>query len=581
MKIPFVVAEEPLPKEIPIVPQGGLEAPYVAGMGFGQHLEQTAILAGTQARKIQDRIISADRVIKVDTYINKFDKDFQKFVQDYTVDPNTEKDKLGEASAAWAENWQKEALSSIPTDDPLLEPHLKHALNGKITQAFLQAQAAGFKAKLGQLDANYQEQIIEAANRGNLEKMESIAGSAVAGGVWTPERKVKELEKAREIGDKAIVTQLLRSESTEMVQEAIDQLREPGKFTGLNPLEKQLLIGHAKTELRRLENEAKRERKESAATDTYNDIKSLYGTDYDAALTALEKPEYSELLQKKHGVDLTGISAVRHSLQTEKAIRDEKVKRVHDKTAADNFVNLDSLMADSTKGIETIRKQVKDNILDWKVGEHFKNGILNPPDIKSDPAEYISILHDLAMERDKGEITDRILASKKLSANDKKALGNELYREENRETKDWIGTSRKFLESQIIPKFGIMEKIVRTPKEEAAFYNAVKALDEKLEAAKKSGKPIEGRDILTAAEAISPLYKRPIADAIVERSREMGIAGEQIKTKMEREKVIKDKGKKYKTQEDVSKAYQEGKLTWDDAGDILESKFGVKRAAND
>jgi len=163
----------------------------------------------------------------------------------------------------------------------------------------------------------------------------------------------------------------------------------------------------------------------------FNDIKSTYGDNYELALNALAEPKYSEALQKKYeGLDIHGIASIRAGLHNEKNIRDEKIKKTQDNTAADNFVNLDNLISDSVKGVAQINQQVKDKLLDWKTGEHFKNTILNPPAMKDDPGEYFTMLHKMVQmdlsDADRYELLGDILSSTKLSLETKKTLGKDV-----------------------------------------------------------------------------------------------------------------------------------------------------------
>lgn len=569
MKIPIVTAQTDIPSTIPGTASAGME--YEALGNLGGQFQKLALQISDEEGKIRAKFKEANNLLtlnaKVSDILNFTQKVDKELDETPGIDPmDRQKVYLERANAQ-----RDELLKDIPDD--LLRKRAELELNKNILVSGLKQGEKGRKKADEQVEATTEAQMLEFANKGEFGKVRTLADYLVNKGLRTPKWANELVDKYTEIGEKALIHTKYASDDLETLRGLKTEIDAASK---MSLLEKAIYKGEVQNKITRLEEKQKREEKEAAATNVYNDLKATYGEDYDLALKALSNPDYSEILQKKYKIDLAGLGAVRTAIHNEKVVKESETKAAHEKTAAENFVNIDAMAKDSVKGLATINQQVKDNLLDWKVGEHFKNVILNPPEVKSDPGEYLSILKDLAMDRDKDEITGRILSSTKLSLTDKKALGQELYRTQAGENKDWISRARQFLESQIIPKFGMLEKIARTPKEEAAYYNAIKALDEKLEAAKKSGKPIEGQDILTLAQSIVPIYQRPIADAIVERAREQERAAENIKTKMDRERVIKDKAKKYKTDKEVSEDYNSGKLSYEDADAILKFKFGAK-----
>lgn len=569
MKIPIITAQTNIPSSIPGTASAGME--YEALGNFGGELQRLAVKISSEQAEVRKKFDEANNLLTLNSKVNDVLNYTQQLDKQLDEDPNV---NPLDRQAVYLDRVNKkkaELLSDIP--DELLRKRAELELSKNIMVAGLQQGAKGRKKEDERVEATTEAQMLEFANKGKFDKVKELADFLVNKGLRNQSWANEKVDKYTEIGQKALIHTKFESENIDDLKSLKKEIDGASK---LSLLEKSIFKGEVQNKITRLEEKNKREEKEAAATNIFNDLKTTFGNDYGLALDALSNPEYSEILQKKYKGDLDAISKVRASLHNEKAIEDAKIIKTHEKTAADNFVNMDDLASDQTRGLSTIRAQVANNQLDWKVGEHFKNAIINPPEQKSDPAEYLSVLNDLAMDKDKGEISGRILASKKLSLSDKKALGQELYREQSAENKEWTRQAREHLKGMINPQFGLLEKVARTTKESERVVEAIKALDQKVEDAKRSGKPIQGREILATAQELVPAYRIPLAEAIADRARSLEKTGEEIKTKMDREKVIKDKAKKYKTDKEVTADYEANKITYEDASAILKYKFGAQ-----
>lgn len=566
MKIPIITATEQLPTSIPVTVRPEFAGMVPRALGeVGQEIQGLAFHVAKEDSNLRARLKEADDILKINDAVNEFSLWHQKTSQDMN-EQNIPPLKRQEVYATAAIAKRNELLNSFPKEDTFTYTRVQLALDKNVATTQLTEGQIGYKKEIEHLDAGFTQQALDAAYRGDFKKVNEIGNTAIAKGVWDENKRNKIVNDTIEIGEKSTIARMLGSENIAILK-ALKTKAEAGEYTKLNPLEKSTIIVQADKEIARLEDKEKREEDKKAVDVAYAKLK-VFGENYESMFKMLRNPEWVAANNLGEGRK----SALETMLHNEMNLKELEQKRIYEDTARELFPNLGTTKPETIDALVTTKK------LTWQVGEHFKNAIINPPDIKTDPAEYVSILKDLAMERDKKEITQRILSSNKLSREDKKGLGNELYRDEARENKDWITRSRSFLESQIIPKFGIMEKIVRTPREEAAYYNAIKALDEKLEVAKKSGKPVEGRAILDLAAEIVPVYQRPIADAIIERQREMVATGGKIRAGFEKEKELKKTAGKYKTAEEVQNDYHAGKLSYEDAAAILAMKFGVSNA---
>jgi len=564
MRIPIIRAGAEIPSRIPVTVR-----PEAAGMveealgAASQDVQHLLVQISNQDAEIRKRYQEADSLLTINA--KKGDLAFYNQEIDKTLDEDTTSDPLNRLSTfmALSNKKKQELLKDIP--DNLLRKRAELELNRNILLAGLDQGKKGREKKEGQVTADAEAQILEAANKGDVEGAKKITKKLVDLGIKNETWKNTQDNKVEETAEKSNIALRLGSQDAEIINSLITDL-DKGKYKTINPLERANYKVAAEKTVTVLEEKAKKESDEVAEDDAYEKLKREWHNNYEGMYRLLADPGWI----KENNLNMQRKGNLENRLKAEQSLKEQGTTRIHDETAKDFFVRIDSLK------MEEIKQAVGEDRIDLARADAFRNKVLNPPDVKTDPAEYISILKDIDERKERDATTKRILASTKLSTEDKKALGRSVYKEEDRVNDDWLKQARSFLESQIIPKRGILEKIVRTPKEELDYYNAIKALDQRLEEAKKSGKPIEGRDIFDLATQIAPVYQKSLAERMIEMQRGMVKAGEEIKTATEKEKELKKKATKFKTIEEVKNS----NLTWEDKADILELKFGVPRAAN-
>lgn len=316
---------------------------------------------------------------------------------------------------------------------------------------------------------------------------------------------------------------------------------------------------------------------ENATVDNaYAVLKDKYGPVTVEGVT-VRQPDFEAMLEKARDPafqkeqNLTGTRA--HKLQIlltgEKATLEYNKNKIYEKTSIDFFARF----GQGKLSIKDVNQAVVQGTLDWKTGEHWRNTILNPPDTKTDPATYLSILKTIEQgTKDKSQVQLDILKSGNLSREDKKSLGGRLYKEEDKENDIWMKKGEKYLEDMIIPKRGMEAQFRTTFKEEKDNYDALQTFHTTIDKAKASGKPLTGQDILNKAKEIAPTYMKSLPERMTEYAEEMKKVGSEMKNITE----IKKKAEKYKTKEDVIADYNNNKITYDESASILRVKFGVK-----
>ena len=563
MKIPVITATEEAPRSIPVTVR-----PEYAGMveealgGASRNLQNLLIQVSNEDRKIRERFEEADNLITLNSKVSEFADFNQKVDQELDTSDINPMDRQT-VFMARANVKKQELIATIPNE--LLRKRAELALDKNIMMAGLAQGDKGRQKKNEQIDATLQQQMLEKANRGDFEGVKKDAQELVRLGIRTQDWANKQVNTFTEIGEKSIIARMLGSENIVMLK-VLKTKVEAGEYTKLSPLEKSTIIVQADKEIVRLEEKAKKENDQKAVDVAYAKLK-VFGENYESMFKMLRSPEWVAENNLGEGRK----SELERMLHNEQNLKEQETKRIYEDTARDLFPKL------GTTKPEEIDVLVKGKQLSWQVGEHFKNAIINPPEVKTDPTEYLSVLDDIRLDKDKEETTRRILASNKLSREHKIKLGGEVYKPIG----DWLQEARKFLDSQLITKYGLLEGITRSAKDEAAYFKAINDLDRRLEEARKSGDPIEGRKILELAEReVLPIHQIPQAEKIIEKQREAAILGREIREKSEREKELKKKTEKYKTTEDVKRDYLEGKISRDEAAYILELKFGVKRATN-
>jgi len=329
------------------------------------------------------------------------------------------------------------------------------------------------------------------------------------------------------------------------------------------------LMDHARV----LRNELEREESKARVNAAYTESRRLWPDNYDAALKMVADPSY----QKKMGLTAQEAHSVQTMLNTERAAQENRRQALYDRTAFSLYdrtiFNPDKSQEDK---IAEIDRAVANRALHWRMGEHFRSAITNPPDVKSDPGVYNSILKDIREGiLHKDLINERILASERLSTEDKMELGRRLYTRAGTVADEWMKKAESLIEGQIIPRRGPFATITRTPQEEIDYYTALRAFHAELRRRAEAGQPVDGPELTVVAEEIAAKYAKPLVDRMVETFMALPEIGEKVGVRM---KVL-EKAKKLRieTVEDVTNQLERGKLTEEEAELILRYKFKMKR----
>jgi len=399
------------------------------------------------------------------------------------------------------------------------------------------------------------------ARQGNLEAGLQLMEEATVGGLYAANAAERVKQAFR---DAVNISKVRAGINVDPSEENVNRLLKEFSI----PPEKEVFF---RERAERLRDSRRREEEREEINTVYAKLRADWGDNYEAALKTLADPKY----QKNVGITGNQAHDIGILLKSEWAIQEARNKKVYEDTSLRlyNDVIFNEELSQKQK-ITQIDEAVRDKMLNWQLGEHFRTAVANPPSVVTDPAEYNSILRDITMGADKDLLNARILASRKLSNEDKMELGRRLFTKATGTTDEWIKKSESYLRSQVVPKRGMLEKIVSTPREERDYYMAVKALRATLAEARAVGRPIEGSAILDAAIKITPLYQRPLAERLATVYVTYEKEGVEVAKIM---KVLK-KGKKYKTVDEVMAALRKKppEITEEEARIILRHTFKME-----
>jgi hypothetical protein len=318
-------------------------------------------------------------------------------------------------------------------------------------------------------------------------------------------------------------------------------------FPDLSPKDRPYYKAQAKTAIKVMEND-----NENKQVDlVINRMQTKFGQDYTTMEKSINDLNY---MQDTFGKDIATnhkvIEKSRDLIRSMRLSSEQAQKDQSDAIAKDTSLNLGKMT------IKEINQRVV-NGMDWRLGEHFKQELLNPPDIPHNPVEFNRLLgvayNDGLTRQDKAQ---QILAGR-IPKPEKESLLSMAYRDEDKATDNATREGDKYLRGYLITR-GPLEAAL--PPEEESLYNASQVFHQRIkqqsETAKRSLTPPE---ISQIAKETAPEFRRGLA-ARIETWRQSTL----------KEGAMIQKYNKYKTPESVRAAKD---LTEMEKVDILKNKF--------
>jgi len=555
-KIPIILADEPIPSRTTRRVRGPYEGTAVErAMGeFGETGQAAAYKILEQDTQIKNKLKEADDLVTRGKKKEEYVLFGQTLSNQLRSDPKFNPDTHLNNVIPGLKKKKDEILSTV--QDNLLNKTIAVDLDRITLSNLIEEKDYSYKKKSERIVADTESLIISAANRGDIEEVKRLTKSIVDIGAASPSWKVKQDNMAEETAEKSLVASKLGSKNPEEIESLIKDLNA-GKYKSLNPLEREGYKIAGRTEIDRI----KREDENKKVDETYSHLKKTYGDlGYSTMLTVLKNLKY----QEEQGITGTQANKVENLLKSEWATEEADKKDRYDATARKFFDMVDK----GKLGTKEIDEAVRKDQISWQIGEHFRNAVVNPPDIKSDAGEYISIMKDIDSGADKYKMEQKILSSTKLSREDKKSLGSRLYREEDKVNDVWLKKSEKYIEDIVIPKRGMMAPILRTEEETKDYYAAVQSFHTALEDAAKRGKPLQGQELFNRAREVVAGFQKPISEQLLRKFSETEKAGKEF----EKAGRIKKLADKYKTLDEVKKDLSSKRLTQDEAIAIVKYK---------
>jgi len=132
-----------------------------------------------------------------------------------------------------------------------------------------------------------------------------------------------------------------------------------------------------------------------------------------------------------------------------------------------------------------------------------------------------------------------------------------------------------YMKGQIMPYGGMLAEV--PPLQSANYTKAMNALDDWVDKQRKADKPITPKDIQMKSEELAITFQTTIAERQDFTAKENKEYFESLKKGKEKKVEVQPIQKKeYKTIQEVQYDYKSGKLTYDEAAQILRTKFKVK-----
>jgi hypothetical protein len=240
-----------------------------------------------------------------------------------------------------------------------------------------------------------------------------------------------------------------------------------------------------------------------------------YPNDYETMQKRLDDMDYME---QNFGKDIHVQVIKKASLDiAERRMRFDEVKKdISEKVAKDTWLNLGKM----TSG--EIARRVREDGLDWKRGEEFKNMLLNPSDQKSDPASYVKMYGRIIDGVEPRTMLETDVMRGPFSRSDKMELGRLIYRDEDKIMDANIKTGHEIIKGQLGPKTDVLGRALPFSMEEGKlYYNAIQVLDEAIKTAKQNKKPLTIKEITEKAFEISSTFRMNLTQKSRARSIEL------------------------------------------------------------
>lgn len=187
--------------------------------------------------------------------------------------------------------------------------------------------------------------------------------------------------------------------------------------------------------------------------------------------------------------------------------------------------------------------------------------------IKTNPLIYMKLREAIESgQYDRQTLLNSIgdASAKDLAEGDVEKLTEKIYKAADEVNDRAVKKTRDYFKSQLVPTRGL--GIAESPEEWTDYYKATTALDQKLDAARKSGKPIEGDAIWEEGLKLLPQFQKSIADKMDRMRRENQEMIDSLRKssqgKKEQPKEQYEKGKIY-TNAEGKKAKYLGEGKWE------------------
>lgn len=529
MRIPIIEATEPLPVISPEGAGRGWKA-IGAAAGEAQNLANTISKQRAEVNE-KKRILAMNSdlafaetdILKSDTL---FTTESRKGADPKTYLPIWEK--------AWNEK-VKEKLNTVK--DPETKARLEISLKRKGMERYEEESKFADGLFVNTEKAKDIPILEDYAARGKLEEgLRYIEGRK---DIYKPTEIEALRGKFKEDFQRSDLIGYVDSQSPELIEEGIKKI-DKNEYPSLSRTELAQRRTNALDRIARLKKEGETKAEELAIDNAIRKVKKEWPGNPDVQNLFLANSDW----QEKNGLTTKTAHIAQGRIKAEQDLVEAGVKKIQEDTSKQAY----GLLANGTLTKKWIDDKVSEGKLSPEKGEHWNKELLNPPDAKTDPQEYFDIVK--AMEtKTKGQVENMILKSKKLSRETKISLGNEVYKVEDKINGGWVKLAEDEIKSMVLIKRSILAPIQSSQSELTDYGKAREAFKAALEKAEKSGKPLQGQEIVIKAREIAKGFQKSTSTRMLEMYREMGRTSEELK----RAGDIKKRADKYKTIEDLRK----------------------------
>lgn len=260
--------------------------------------------------------------------------------------------------------------------------------------------------------------------------------------------------------------------------------------------------------LRRIQEEARRQQEKAAETRADADLNWRFPEDYDSQIKALGDPkEYQALgLTAERANNLANIIKARRAQAT------EKKTEVYHQTA----VSLLQRLREDALSNEMVDEAISLDMLDLETGTKIRKAIDNKyveeaAKVKTDPEVFARLLSLAHTSPDRPAVKSAILKNvNSLEEADVEKLLSVAESTYQAVENKRIAQGLEYIKNTVIPKRGLMEKFVSTPEEEEDLKKALFDFDSRISTMRSAGKELTMEDIDKAAQDTSQAYRKTI-----------------------------------------------------------------------